>query len=325
MSEEKKPIKKEKKEYTIKLIPSQDGDVKSIHLSANTLKYGAISLAAGAMLFVGAFSYSVYSTFAARNGAAEIQDLREVNSIQQEQLLQLSKKANALQDEMNQLKQLEDDLRRMSGAAPAQDGTDQQNANPDASGNGGDGTHDGQGGPVVLPDINNVGITLDMVEQGLAARRQSLLDLQQQLKDRQDQLGTISTATGLPGGTTPSIWPARGDVSSPFGMRWNGSDFHPGIDIANDMGTPIVATADGVVTTAGWNDGGYGNMVDIDHGNGIMTRYGHAMQVAVVAGQHVRRGQVIAYMGSTGFSTGPHVHYEVRINGQPVNPAAYLH
>ena len=325
MSEEKKPIKKEKKEYTIKLIPSQDGDVKSIHLSANTLKYGAISLTAGAMLFVGAFSYSVYSTFAARNGAAEIQDLREVNSIQQEQLLLLSKKANALQDEMNQLKQLEDDLRRMSGAAPAQDGTDQQNANPDASGNGGDGTHDGQGGPVVLPDINNVGITLDMVEQGLAARRQSLLDLQQQLKDRQDQLGTISTATGLPGGTTPSIWPARGDVSSPFGMRWNGSDCHAGIDIANDMGTPIVATADGVVTTAGWNDGGYGNMVDIDHGNGIMTRYGHAMQVAVTAGQHVRRGQVIAYMGSTGFSTGPHVHYEVRINGQPVNPVAYLH
>ena len=86
-----------------------------------------------------------------------------------------------------------------------------------------------------------------------------------------------------------------------------------------------MATADGIVTTAGWNSGGYGNMVDIDHGNGIMTRYGHAMQVAVVAGQHVRRGQVIAYMGSTGFSTGPHVHYEVRINGTPVNPSTYLH
>ena len=319
MSEEKKVMKKE---YTIKLIPSEGGDIKSVHLSANTVKYGAISLAAGAMLFVGAFSYSVYSTFAARNGAAEIQDLREVNSIQQEQLLQLSKKANSLQDEMNQLKQMEDDLRRMSGAAPAQDDKGQQN--PDASGNGGDGTHDGQGGPIVQPDVNNVGMTLDMVEQGLAARRQSLLDLQQQLKDRQEKLGNVTVA-GLPGGTTPSIWPARGDVSSPYGMRWNGSDFHPGIDIANDMGTPIVATADGVVTTAGWNDGGYGNMVDIDHGNGIMTRYGHAMQVAVVAGQHVRRGQVIAYMGSTGFSTGPHVHYEVRINGQPVNPAAYLH
>ena len=90
------------------------------------------------------------------------------------------------------------------------------------------------------------------------------------------------------------------------------------------MGTPIVATADGTVTTAGWNAGGYGNMVDIDHGNGITTRYGHAMQVVVSAGQHVRRGQIIAYMGSTGFSTGPHVHYEVRINGQAVNPVSYL-
>ena len=116
----------------------------------------------------------------------------------------------------------------------------------------------------------------------------------------------------------------RGEVSSPFGLRWNGSDFHPGIDIANDFGTPIVATADGVVTDAGWNAGGYGNKVDIDHGNGIMTRYGHAQSIVVHTGQHVRRGQIIAYMGSTGFSTGPHVHYEVRIHGEPVNPAPYL-
>ena len=124
--------------------------------------------------------------------------------------------------------------------------------------------------------------------------------------------------------TTPTGWPARGEVSSPYGLRWNGSDFHPGIDIANDMGTPIVATADGTVTTAGWNAGGYGNMVVIVHVNCVTTRYGHAMQVVVSAGQHVRRGQIIAYMGSTGFSTGPHVHYEVRINGQAVNPVSYL-
>ena len=107
-------------------------------------------------------------------------------------------------------------------------------------------------------------------------------------------------------------------------MRWNGSDFHPGIDIANDMGTPIVATADGVVTTAGWNDGGYGNMVDIDHGNGMSTLYGHNSELAVSAGQTVSKGQVIAYAGSTGNSTGPHVHFEVRVNGDPVNPLNYL-
>lgn len=122
----------------------------------------------------------------------------------------------------------------------------------------------------------------------------------------------------------PSIWPTTGVVSSPYGLRWEGTDFHPGMDIANDMGTPIVATADGVVEYAGWNSGGYGNMVDINHGNGIMTRYGHAMQVVVSTGQHVKRGQLIAYMGSTGFSTGPHVHYEVHVNGQRVNPISYL-
>lgn len=122
----------------------------------------------------------------------------------------------------------------------------------------------------------------------------------------------------------PSIWPTNGEVSSPYGLRWGGTDFHPGMDIANDMGTPIVATADGVVEYAGWNSGGYGNMVDIDHGNGIMTRYGHASQVVVSTGQQVKRGQLIAYMGSTGFSTGPHVHYEVHVNGQRVNPISYL-
>ncbi len=122
----------------------------------------------------------------------------------------------------------------------------------------------------------------------------------------------------------PSIWPTTGVVTSPYGLRWGGTDFHPGMDIANDMGTPIVATADGVVDYAGWNSGGYGNMVDIDHGNGIMTRYGHASQVVVSTGQHVKRGQLIAYMGSTGFSTGPHVHYEVHVNGNRVNPISYL-
>lgn len=122
----------------------------------------------------------------------------------------------------------------------------------------------------------------------------------------------------------PSIWPTTGVVSSPYGLRWGGTDFHPGMDIANDMGTPIVATADGVVEYAGWNSGGYGNMVDINHGNGIMTRYGHASQVVVSTGQQVKRGQLIAYMGSTGFSTGPHVHYEVHINGNRVNPISYL-
>lgn len=324
MSAEKETGKTAAEEYTIKFIPPQGGDVKTIRLPKMLLKYGVVSLVAAALLFVGAFSYAVYSTFANRSGVAEIEDLRQVNSIQQEQLLQLAKKANSLQEEMNQLKKLEEDIRRLSGAQPIQEKKTDDGSNAGDNAGIDPATHNGQGGPLATPTVQNVSDTLALVEQGLAQRRESLTALKEELSKRQEQLG-LPGGLSLPGGTTPAIWPARGVVSSPYGLRWNGSDFHPGIDIANDMGTPILATADGVVRIAGWNDGGYGNMVDIDHGNGIMTRYGHAMQVAVTAGQHVRRGQVIAYMGSTGFSTGPHVHYEVRINGQAVNPSAYLH
>ena len=318
----KAPQQEKKQEhYTIKIVPEHGDTVHSIRLSARMLKYGAATLAAGALLFVGAFSYGVYSTMTAKSDATEISELREVNNIQQEQLLQLSKKAYNLQQQMEELTQMEQELRRQTGASAADDAADS------AAGSAADGEkHDGQGGPVIAPDVTNVRETLDDLEQRLAKRRASLEQLKQTMRDQQTAL--VPAAGGLsfggPSITTPSLWPARGDVSSPYGLRWGGSDFHPGIDIANDMGTPIVATADGTVTTAGWNAGGYGNMVDIDHGNGIMTRYGHAMQVVVVPGQHVRRGQVIAYMGSTGFSTGPHVHYEVRVNGTPVNPVGYL-
>ena len=299
--------------YTIKIIPSGEGKIKSVKLPLNLIKYGLGSLAVLGILFVGVMSFAVYASFTAKSGSAEINDLRSVNSIQQEQLLQLSRKANALQDEMDQLTSLESDLRRQSGMAPASD-----------EGSGGDGTHDGQGGPYVDPDMANVREALSQVERKIAVRKESLQSLQKELKERQAAMGTVVAGFTIQSITIPSIWPCKGDVSSPYGLRWGGSDFHPGIDIANDMGTPIVATADGVVEVAGWNSGGYGNMVDIDHGNGIMTRYGHASQVVVTAGQPVKRGQIIAYMGSTGFSTGPHCHYEVHVNGQVVNPASYL-
>ncbi|MBQ1914180.1 MAG: peptidoglycan DD-metalloendopeptidase family protein [Selenomonadaceae bacterium] len=310
-----------KKEYTIKFIPSGNGTVHSVRLPARLFQYGLASMAIGALLFVGAFSYAVYSTFISRNNATEIGELRQVNSIQQEQLLQLARKANSLQDQIEQLAQMENELRRLSGIAPSEEA-------PPSVTMEGDGEHAGQGGPYIQPDVRNVGLALDQVEKELEKRRASLTQLRNQLKERQAQVGPFGfSGIVIPGvgATTPSIWPTDGVVSSPYGLRWNGSDFHPGIDIANDMGTPIVATADGVVIEAGWNSGGYGNMVDIDHGNGIMTRYAHASQVVVTAGQHVRRGQLIAYMGSTGFSTGPHVHYEVRIDGQAVNPVSYLH
>ena len=127
--------------------------------------------------------------------------------------------------------------------------------------------------------------------------------------------------------TTPSIWPARGSFTSGFGWRTSpfGSDseLHSGIDIAYPAGAPVAATADGEVVVSS-QAGGYGNLVQIDHGNGIATLYGHNSQLAVTVGQQVKKGQVIAYAGSTGRSTGSHVHYEVRVNDTPIDPMKYL-
>lgn len=128
---------------------------------------------------------------------------------------------------------------------------------------------------------------------------------------------------------TPIGWPAPGRITSPFGYRASpvddddSAEFHPGLDIANSKGTPIIATADGVVRQAGWVRG-YGRVVVIDNGRGFSTLFGHASELLVKKGQNVKRGDVIARMGSTGRSTGSHVHYEVWVRGRVVNPRKYL-
>ncbi len=118
------------------------------------------------------------------------------------------------------------------------------------------------------------------------------------------------------------IWPARGTLTSGYGWRWG--RMHRGIDIAGPVGTPIVAAAAGVVVGSGWNSGGYGNLVDIRHSDGSMTRYAHNSRLLVRQGEQVGQGQQIAEMGSTGYSTGPHLHFEVHLAGGTANPMAYL-
>lgn len=119
------------------------------------------------------------------------------------------------------------------------------------------------------------------------------------------------------------IWPARGELSSGYGWRWG--RMHNGIDIAGPIGTPILAAAAGVVTYAAWDEGGYGNLVEIQHPDGSITRYAHNDRILVRAGQRVQQGQQISEMGSTGYSTGPHLHFELRPAGQgAVDPMAYL-
>ncbi len=136
-----------------------------------------------------------------------------------------------------------------------------------------------------------------------------------------------TTADWAKANSAPNLWPIEGQVTASFGERidpFNGEGaFHSGVDIGSSYGASIVAPADGVVT---FSDvmGGYGKAIMIDHGNGISTRYGHLSGFAVTSGQHIHRGDVIGFVGTSGRSTGPHLHYEVRINDTPVNPYKYL-
>src|SRR5581483_6329034 len=124
---------------------------------------------------------------------------------------------------------------------------------------------------------------------------------------------------------TPSsaglIWPVEGPVTSPFGWRWG--RMHQGIDIGVPYGTPIHAAAAGTVIYCGWEEG-YGNFVVIDHGGNLATAYAHQSSIAVSCGQQVNQGDVVGYVGCTGHCFGPHLHFEVRVNGEPVDPLGYL-
>jgi murein DD-endopeptidase MepM/ murein hydrolase activator NlpD len=137
---------------------------------------------------------------------------------------------------------------------------------------------------------------------------------------RNAQAGAGSTGTGAPS-AAGFIWPVNGPVTSGYGMRWG--RLHEGIDIAAATGTQIWAAASGTVIYAGWL-GGYGNLVVVDHGNGLATACAHASAILVSVGQSVAQGETVALVGSTGNSSGPHLHFEVRVNGTAVDPLLYL-
>ena len=159
-------------------------------------------------------------------------------------------------------------------------------------------------------------IRIDQALKDSNLKEQSVIELWELLSDRQSLLAA-----------TPSIQPARGPIGSRFGYRIdpiNGRQkMHAGLDITAPPGTPVRSPADGIVSFAGWDDQ-FGKLVSIDHGYGVLTRFAHNSQIFVQVGQKVSRYDVIAAVGSTGRSTGPHCHYEVRVNGIAVNPANYI-
>lgn len=157
---------------------------------------------------------------------------------------------------------------------------------------------------------------LDKLSAEASRQEQSLQELQAYFQDQKLLLASV-----------PSVWPVRGFVTSDFGQRLDPYTadrvMHAGLDIANDFGKEVIAPADGTVVFAGL-EGGYGNVLVIDHGYGLKTRYGHLSKILVKPGDHVKRGQNVAAIGNTGRSTGPHLHYEVRVNGVAQNPRKFI-
>jgi murein DD-endopeptidase MepM/ murein hydrolase activator NlpD len=285
-----------------------------------------------------------------------VDDLKRANRLQETEIETLRAKTAASQQKLLELEGLEREIQELTGdAAPSRSGL-QSDLQPLYEGGRG-------GPPLLLQPLENLptlGAMLPPEVRGhLFARRDTLpLDLKQpsaaeltpketlaQAEAIQMQLDTqlsemdrlaLTLAEGKQAieerldylAHRPTGYPVSGALlTDRFGTRWSpfgwGRQRHEGIDLAHSYGEPVVSTGAGVVIQAGWKDGGYGRAVMIDHGYGFVTMYAHLTSSSVEVGDTVERGQVIGRLGSTGLSTGPHVHYEVHLNGTPVDPLKY--
>lgn len=308
----------------IKEKNEETGEVKVIFSSEEFKKLKIFGGAAAVLLIlsISLAGWAGYSTNALR---AENELYRSQLKMADEKMQALENKAKTVEKISGQLQEL---VRMNGGTVPE---------------NTGMGTG-GIGGASTVPDIAKTAGNKKEDDEKIAVSETpgELLKEMRRLDERLDKqirlvvalrsefmnqaYGAVSSVVN-PTAETPNIWPVAGPISSYYGYRTSpggiGSTFHEGVDIAGDYGTPISATAAGTVTQAGWV-GGYGYLVEVKHADGIVTRYGHNSAVLVYEGQHVDQGSMIALMGSTGNSTGPHCHYEVRIHGEAVDPMYFL-
>lgn len=308
MAEKKNIV--DKREFTLMVVPHHGQSIRSIRIPMAAVKYTVGLLCLFMVFVVGSFINYRYTVSTASAEKAELQHFRQSNGSQVQEIEELAKKTTALQADMERLNSLDAELRRIVNNEDPANTSRAGLVRPSV-------TYTGQGGSNMQPDINDIKNVLNNLQTAISIREQSLAALKQELLAKQARLAA-----------TPSILPTTGDVTSRFGWRnspiGRGNEYHPGIDFANNIGTPIVATADGQVVKSSDTGDGYGKMVQIDHGNGIVTIYGHNSQLLVQVGQTVKKGQVIAALGNTGYSTGPHCHYEIRINGTAVDPVSFF-
>ena len=301
---------KQKEYFTIMIVPGPNSRVRTIRISKSSIRTALFSLLSVVMLSL----YLVYEYNDVKDKVWELQSMREEMMHQKTEVQNFALNLLDYKRQMFLLRDLDTKLRRVVSLGPRDKA--QQVL--------------GIGGPdeFGLQNLTALGekrqaealkeMSAELSQLKGAASRQEA-SLQMLIEYFEDKRSLFAS--------TPSVWPVRGWVTSRFGSRispFSGiQKLHEGIDIAAQTGTPVVASADGVVIKAAFETG-YGNMVEISHGYGIKTIYAHNSRINVKAGQRIRRGDVVAYAGDSGSSTGPHLHYEVRLNNLPVNPAKYL-
>jgi len=296
------------KKYTMMIMSDPTAKVRRIRITAPT---PAQMISAAVVVVIVAVSLSFYFLLDYTRMKIQMKgfnSLRKENTVQRFQLQAFKRNLEQIKTELESLKDLDHKLRVMANL---------------------DKTHNnkyllGIGGPAKtsLPneyqtDLSSE-ITRDLNELSQTTAKQEV--------SFQELIEFFSEQKSILAGT-PSIWPVHGWVTSGFGTRTDSFTgyraMHEGLDIATQTGTSVIAPCDGIVTLV-TQDYGYGKMLEINNGNGIITRYGHNSKIAVRVGDRVKRGNIIAYVGNTGRSTGPHLHYEVIVNGVHVNPMKYI-
>jgi murein DD-endopeptidase MepM/ murein hydrolase activator NlpD len=301
---------KKKEYFTVMFLPGPNARVRTLSVSKSVIKSVFLTLAAVFALTV----YLVYEYNDVKGKVWELQSLREELKQQKAQVQGFALNLLDYKRQMFLLRDLDTKLRRVVSLGPRDKA--QQVL--------------GIGGPDELGLQNLTTMGEKKQEEALKEMHQELTQLKGAASKQETSLQMLieyfEDKRSLYA-SIPSVWPVRGWVTSPFGNRTSPFSgimkFHEGMDIAAQTGVPVMAPADGVVIRAGFGSG-YGNMVELSHGYGIKTIFAHNSRLNVKAGQRVKRGDVISYVGDSGSSTGPHLHYEVRVNGLPVNPVKYL-
>ncbi len=295
-----------KRFFTVLILPDATGQARKFHVTRPVLTAIASLLAAGIM----AFAFFLYQYVSLNLSVLELKQLRQEVG---DRAVLVAKVAQ-LEGDLTRLRDFDQKLRVVAGLA------EEAPDRPEFPQGGADtlsrtalmDTVQHESGR--LADVVNRDI--EVLGREITSRERSFRELKSLLEEKRSALAS-----------TPTIWPVKGLITAGYGYRQSpftgAREMHEGLDIAAPYGTGILATADGIVSFTG-PLADYGNVVFVNHGHGFTTFYAHTSKIAVKEGQSVKRGQVLAYVGTTGRTTGPHVHYEVQVNGLAVNPMKYI-